>query len=79
MKKLIFKLVPVIDLLLAIPTWLAAWVLKIVRRIGVHRVPVCRQVLLSVGGFPIRNHYHEPQHVTQYAYRLNRIVEKEPM
>jgi len=61
MKKIVFKLLPLIDLFLAIPVWPAAWVLKAVRRIGVHRLPACRRLLLSVGVFPIRNHYHEPQ------------------
>ena len=61
MKKIIIKLLPLIDLLLAIPAWPAAWVLKAVRRIGVHRLPACRRLLLRVGVFPIRNHYYEPQ------------------
>ena len=52
MKKLMFKLLPLIDLLLAIPAWPAAWVLKAVRRIGVHRLPACRSLLLSIGVFP---------------------------
>jgi hypothetical protein len=68
LKKFIFKLLPLIDLLLAIPAWLAAGVLKAVRRIGVHRLPVCRRLLLSIGVFPIRNHYYEPQ----FDYRNKR-------
>ena len=63
-----FKLLPLIDLLLAIPAWPAAWVLKAVRRIGVHRLPACRRLLLSIGVFPIRNHYYEPQ----FDYRNKR-------
>jgi hypothetical protein len=47
---------------------LAAWTLKIVRRAGVHRLPACRNVLLRVGVFPIRNHYYEPQ----FDYRNKR-------
>lgn len=39
----------------------AGWLLRLVRRIGVHRLPLCRRVLLAVGVFPIRNHYYEPQ------------------
>ena len=68
MKKMVFRLLPLIDLLLAIPAWPAAWVLKAVRRIGVHRLPACRRLLLGIGVFPIRNHYYEPQ----FDYRNKR-------
>lgn len=61
MKKLFLLLCPLIDVLLAIPSWLAAWVLKAVRKLGVHRLPVCRRIFLIIGVFPIRNHYFEPQ------------------
>ena len=66
MKKFVFKLLPVIDWLIVIPTWL----LKAVRRIGVHRLPVSRQALLNVGVFPIRNHYYEPQFDYRYKRQL---------
>ena len=59
--KFIFKLLPLIDYLLSTPVWISAWLLKLVRRIGVHRLPVCRRLLVRVGVFPIRNHYFEPQ------------------
>ena len=49
------------DLVLALPTYPAAWLMWLVRRIGVHRLPLCRKILVSVGVFPIRDHYYEPQ------------------
>jgi hypothetical protein len=39
----------------------AAWLLKNIRRAGVHRLPLCKSALMNVGVFPIRNHYYEPQ------------------
>jgi hypothetical protein len=39
----------------------SALILKTVRRIGVHRLPASRSVLLKIGVFPIRNHFYEPQ------------------
>ncbi len=61
MKSFILRLLPLIDLVLVIPTWLAALVLKVVRKVGVHHLPKSKRTLLSVGVFPIRNHYYEPQ------------------
>lgn len=66
--KFIFKLLPLIDYLLSIPVWISAWLLKTIRRIGVHRLPVCRRLLVRVGVFPIRNHYFEPR----FDYRNKR-------
>lgn len=39
----------------------AALLLKVVRILGVNRLPLCKKMLLSIGIFPIRNHYYEPQ------------------
>lgn len=39
----------------------AAWLLKLLRRAGLHRFPRCQEALLQVGVFPVRNHYYEPQ------------------
>ena len=38
----------------------AAYLLKIIRRAGVHRLPICKVALMQVGVFPIWNHYYEP-------------------
>jgi predicted O-methyltransferase YrrM len=48
--------------LLLLPlVYAAAWLLKGVRRAGVQRMTWCRRALFSVGVFPIRRHYYEPQ------------------
>ena len=55
--------------ILAIPlVFLAAWLLKLVRRAGVQKLPYSKRVLMSVGVFPIRDHYYEPQ----FDYRVSR-------
>src|SRR5579883_818038 len=51
---------PVIDVLLLPSVILAAFLLKAVRRLGLHRLGGCREMLLRIGVIPIRNHYHEP-------------------
>jgi hypothetical protein len=61
MKKLMLRLLPVVDLALVPFLYPAAWLLKLVRRIGVDRLPASRHALLRVGVFPIRDHYYEPQ------------------
>jgi len=61
MKKLIQKFLPMADLLLTPFVYPAAWLLKNIRKVGVHRLPHCKSALMNVGVFPIRNHYHEPQ------------------
>jgi len=61
MKRLIERILPAADLALAPFVLPAAWLLKQIRRAGVHRLPLCRAVLLKLGVFPIRNHYYEPQ------------------
>lgn len=61
MKRLIKKLIPLADAVLSPFVYPAAWIMRIVRRVGIQRLPLCRAVLLKVGVFPIRNHYYEPQ------------------
>jgi len=61
MIKFILKILPVIDILLIPFVYPAAWLMKIIRRAGLHRLPFCKSVLLKVGVFPVRNHYYEPQ------------------
>jgi len=55
------KFLPVADILLAPFVYPAAWLLKQVRFAGVQRLPRCRNALMKMGVFPIRNHYYEPQ------------------
>lgn len=61
MKKLIIKLLPIADILLMPFVYPAAWLLKSIRKEGVHRLPHCKNSLMNVGVFPISNHYYEPQ------------------
>lgn len=57
-KHSIFKLIDILVAPLLIP---AALLLKLVRRIGVERLPVASSLLRRIGVFPIRNHYYEPR------------------
>ena len=58
MKKRIYQAV---DIVLLPFVYFSAWLLKAVRKKGVHRLPLIKRALLQVGIFPIRNHYYEPQ------------------
>lgn len=48
------------DVLLAPLTALSASWLKLIRRVGLHRMPASRTILLGIGLLPVRNHYYEP-------------------
>lgn len=61
MKKNLKRFLPVADTLLVPLVYPAAWLLKNIREVGLHRLPRCRNALIQVGVFPIRNHYFEPQ------------------
>lgn len=61
LKKLKARLLPVIDILLLPFLYPSAWLLKKIRRVGVHRLPGCKKALIKIGVFPIVNHYYEPQ------------------
>jgi hypothetical protein len=61
MKKLIMKIIPIVDLLFLLFIYPAAWLMKMIRKIGVHKLPLCKNALIVVGVFPIRSHYYEPQ------------------
>ncbi len=57
LKKSVF---PVLDLCMAPFVVPAAILMRILRRAGVERMPLCRSVLSKVGVFPISSHYYEP-------------------
>lgn len=59
--KNLLRFLPVADILLAPFIYPCAWLLKNVRHAGVQRLPNCKNVLMKIGVFPIRNHYYEPQ------------------
>jgi methyltransferase family protein len=54
------KVLRTIDALIAPAVYLAAWLLRAVRRAGVKQMPCSRAVLRRVGVFPILRHYYEP-------------------
>jgi hypothetical protein len=66
MKNLIVKALPIADVILMPLVYPAAWLLKNIRKVGVHRLPLCKSALMKVGVFPIRNHYYEPQFDNRY-------------
>ena len=53
-------LIPAGDVLLAPAVFLAALLLKLVRRVGVYRMTIAHAIFRRVGVFPIRDHYYEP-------------------
>lgn len=61
MTKLLLRMLPIADIVLMPFVYPAAVLLKLIRRGGVHRLPLCRNALINVGVFPIRDHYYEPQ------------------
>lgn len=69
------RILPVIDLLLVPLVYLSARILKKIRRIGVRRLPCCKNALMKVGVFPILDHYYEPQfdyRKTKQSFSLDR-------
>jgi len=60
-KKFIKKLLPIADVVIVPLVYPAAWLMKYIRIIGVQYLPLCKNALLYIGVFPIRNHYYEPQ------------------
>jgi len=55
------KVIPFTDMFLLPLVYPAAFILKIIRKAGVQRLPLCKKALINVGVFPITNHYYEPQ------------------
>lgn len=55
-------LVPIADLILAFPVFIAAVLMKIVRRLGIWRMPISKIIFSRVGIYPIRDHYYEPMY-----------------
>ncbi|MDJ0715922.1 MAG: class I SAM-dependent methyltransferase [Prochloraceae cyanobacterium] len=60
LKNIIKSCLPLIDFVLLPLTFIAAIYLKLLRRLGVHRLPLARTTFNGVGVFPIRDHYYEP-------------------
>ena len=53
-------ILPVLDLCMAPFLVPSAILMRVLRRAGVERMPLCRKVLSAVGVFPVSNHYYEP-------------------
>lgn len=51
---------PTVDIIIAPAVYCCALFLKLVRRIGVKRLPRSKAMLLRAGCFPVRDHYYEP-------------------
>ncbi|MDG2130410.1 MAG: class I SAM-dependent methyltransferase [Fuerstiella sp.] len=49
-----------VDLVLCVPVWLAAMLLKMLRRKGIGGFGRCRQMLDAAGVFPLIDHYYDP-------------------
>jgi predicted O-methyltransferase YrrM len=60
-RDLIRSIVPYLDWLLAPVLIPSGFIMRCVRRIGIHKLPLCRSVLNYIGVFPIMNHYYEPR------------------
>jgi len=60
-KRFVANHLPKLDLVFALFVLCSAVLLKNIRKAGIHRMPICRKVLLYVGVFPIVNHYYEPE------------------
>jgi len=52
MKKLIQKILPVVDIILMPFVYPAAWLIENIRRVRVHKLAFCKNALISVGDFP---------------------------
>jgi hypothetical protein len=61
MRPFVRRLLPWVDCLASPWVYPAAWLLRSVRRTGLHRLPRCRNALLRVGVLPINRHYYEPR------------------
>ncbi|MRR17610.1 MAG: class I SAM-dependent methyltransferase [Deltaproteobacteria bacterium] len=55
------KILPLADIIFLPLLYPAAWLMKSIRRAGVQNLPRCKNALMNIGVFPIRDHYYEPQ------------------
>lgn len=60
MKKFLKIIMPVFDIVFIPGVALGGVILKLVRRAGMKRMPICKRLLIKIGVFPIRRHYYEP-------------------
>lgn len=70
MKRIFNILLRFLDFFLLFFVFLSAITLKVIRIIGVNKLPLSKDTLIKVGVFPIRNHYYEPK----FDFRANPIT-----
>lgn len=52
--------VPILDWIISPLVFISALLMKLVRRLGIWRMPFCKTIFNKVGVYPIRDHYYEP-------------------
>lgn len=57
---ILFRLAPILDLILAPLSLLSSFWSLFVRSAGFERMPLARKIYLKMGILPVRNHYYEP-------------------
>ena len=73
MKKIILGILPIVDVFLVGFVYMAAFLLKNIRALGIKQLPFCRNALFQIGVFPIRDHYYEPLfHPRHIKYPLSK-------
>jgi hypothetical protein len=60
MFKFLYRVMPIIDVLIFPFVYLAALLLYFIRRIGTERCRMSKKMLLHVGVFPVCDHYYDP-------------------
>lgn len=60
MKRLIIKVVPLIDIILSPFVFLSTCLLFFIRRMGIKRMKISKKIFMKIGIFPIIDHYYEP-------------------
>lgn len=78
LKRPLEKLVPALDLFLCPFVYCCALLLKLVRRLGVKRLPHSKGMLLRAGCFPVRDHYYEPSFRNEPIRELLQVERRLP-
>lgn len=68
-------LAPALDVALSPLVFIAAVLLKLVRRLGIWRMPISKSIFNQVGIYPVRDHYYEP--MFNYPARLHHSLRDE--
>ena len=60
LQRMLLGILPAVDVITTPIVYPAAWLLRTIRQVGVEHLPSCKNALLRMGVFPIRDHYYEP-------------------